>query len=53
MFQPGSSTTKGSSSIIIGACALCMLSATNSGHIVRTPGAFWSVDLDIYNFNES
>ena len=37
-----------------------MLSATNSGHIrtVRTPGAFWSVDLDIYiyifyNFNES
>ena len=24
--------------------------ATNSGHVctVRTPGAFWSVDLDIY-----
>ena len=32
-------------------------SATNSGHIrtyvcMHTPGAFWSVDIDIY-FNES
>ena len=42
---------------IIGACALCTRSATNSGHIyvgLYAWGILECIDLDIfYNFNES